>query len=276
MPLPNAYECFSSAPVKTLKHSTYFAVYDREFAPYRNRAITLVEIGVAHGGSLFMWRKFFGTKARIIGIDINPQAQKWVDHGFEIHIGDQSDPAFWAGFFAHVGNVDIVIDDGGHTYHQQIITADSTVPHIKDGGLLLIEDSNTSYLSRFGAPSRYSFIAYAKQKIDRIHHRFSGLDPIKADWKIYTMRFYESIVVFEINRKHAKEKSHWAKSKAPKDTKWNFYMAEAPWVRCLRHRLDKWGWFQTRYRLATGIMLRANTLARRIENRRLQRFFRDK
>ena len=42
-----------------------------------------------------MWRKFFGNKARIIGIDINPIAKKWEKNGFEIFIGNQSDPNFW-------------------------------------------------------------------------------------------------------------------------------------------------------------------------------------
>ena len=31
-----------------------------------------------------MWRDYFGPKARIIGVDFNPNAKKWEEHGFEI------------------------------------------------------------------------------------------------------------------------------------------------------------------------------------------------
>ena len=31
-----------------------------------------------------MWKNWLGDKARIIGIDLNPEAKKWVDTGFEI------------------------------------------------------------------------------------------------------------------------------------------------------------------------------------------------
>ena len=36
-----------------------------------------------------MWRDYFGKDARIIGIDLNPEAKKWEKHGFEIFIGNQ-------------------------------------------------------------------------------------------------------------------------------------------------------------------------------------------
>ena len=50
-----------------------------------------------------MWKNWLGDKARIIGIDLNPEALKWKDHGFEIFIGDQGDPNFWNEFFRTVG-----------------------------------------------------------------------------------------------------------------------------------------------------------------------------
>ena len=47
--------------------------------------------------------KFFGPKARIIGIDLNPNAKKWTKYGFEIFIGDQSDINFWKMFKKKLG-----------------------------------------------------------------------------------------------------------------------------------------------------------------------------
>ena len=54
------------------------------FSKYRNKEITFIEIGVLNGGSLFMWRDYFGPHARIIGIDLNPEIKVGKD-GFEIY-----------------------------------------------------------------------------------------------------------------------------------------------------------------------------------------------
>jgi len=47
----------------------YFPIYERHFAWYRNKSLTFLEIGVARGGSLPMWQRFFGPLAKIVGID---------------------------------------------------------------------------------------------------------------------------------------------------------------------------------------------------------------
>jgi len=85
-----------------------------------------------------MWREFFGESARIIGVELNPDAIKWREHGFEIFIGNQSDPKFWETFFSEVGKIEVLLDDGGHRNYQQIITVNSSLPHVHDGGLIII------------------------------------------------------------------------------------------------------------------------------------------
>ena len=45
-----------------------------------------------------MWRNYFGKKARIIGVELNPKAKELEKKGFKIFIGDQSDPNFWKFF----------------------------------------------------------------------------------------------------------------------------------------------------------------------------------
>ena len=54
------------------KWKHYFEIYDRHFSRFREREISVLEIGVADGGSLEIWRRYFGPKARIVGLDINP------------------------------------------------------------------------------------------------------------------------------------------------------------------------------------------------------------
>jgi hypothetical protein len=174
---------------------------------YRNTSITFVEIGVLDGGSLFMWRKFFGDAARIIGIDLNPNATRWTVEGFEIFIGSQEDPNFWKSVFDSVGPVDVVLDDGGHSNSQQIITAHSVLPHIRDGGALIVEDVHASYMRDFGNPSKYSFMSYSKKAVDRINSRSSLLPWLRRGEEnhmrdsVYSCAFYESIVCFHVDRR---------------------------------------------------------------------------
>ena len=100
-----SYKSYIKSPYHSTKHTTYFDVYDKLFFNYRNKKITFVEIGVYGGGSLFMWRNFFGPKARIIGIDLDPNAKKWEKFGFEIFIGNQSSHSFWSKFKKKIGKI---------------------------------------------------------------------------------------------------------------------------------------------------------------------------
>jgi len=197
------YKSYLASPYLSLKHSAYFQVYEELLSKYRNKKITFVEVGVLNGGSLFMWRDFFGLEARIIGVDFNPLAKRWEEDGFEIFIGSQSSPDFWRDFFSSIGMVDVLLDDGGHTNEQQIVTTHQSIPFIKDGGLLIVEDVHASYFKDFGNPSKYSFINYAKLFIDGINARFPGVEVVKNMFRdaVYSAHFYDSIVAFSVDRR---------------------------------------------------------------------------
>ena len=62
----------------------------------------------------------------------------------------------------------ILIDDGGHTMEQQIVTFEELYDHINDGGIYLCEDVHTSYLEKFGGgyQKEGTFIEYSKKIID--------------------------------------------------------------------------------------------------------------
>lgn len=199
----DVYESYKRSPYLSIKHSSYFQVYDELFEKYKGKSITFVEVGVLHGGSLFMWRDYFGPNARIIGMDFNPYAKRWEADGFEIYIGDQSNPKLWEDFFKSVGPVDIVLDDGGHTFEQQIVTAHHCIPNINDGGLLVVEDTHTSYFMSFGYPTQYSFIEWTKKLIDNINSRYPSLKTSMPPYKksIYSINIFESIVGFKIDRR---------------------------------------------------------------------------
>ena len=91
-------DIFFSTPKLSIKNDTYFDAYEFIFNSYIGKPITFIEVGVFNGGSLHMWREYFGEQARIIGVDFNPIARELEKDGFEIYIGDQSDVNFWKNF----------------------------------------------------------------------------------------------------------------------------------------------------------------------------------
>jgi len=205
---------FNQSKLTSIKWEKYFHIYDKIFKKYRNKKITFVEIGIFQGGSLEIWKNYFGKKSKIIGIDLNPKCKKFKNknRNIDVFIGDQSNPDFWKNFFKKVGKVDVILDDGGHTNKQQIITVLNTANNIKDGGKLVIEDTHTSYLEKFGNQSRYNFINFAKQIIDQVNYTFPFKKKKKfkntLDKYVYGISFFESIVEFKINRKNCYENKY--------------------------------------------------------------------
>lgn len=203
----NLQKIYESVPYLSIKYDTYFLVYEALLQKYVDRDVTIVEVGIFNGGSLFMWRKFFGPKARIIGVDLNPDAREWEKHGFEIYIGDQSSDKFWAELFQEVGKVDVLIDDGGHTNRQQIVTTHYAIQNINDGGVLIVEDVHTNYFREFGNPSRYSFLNFAQHIVDGVNSRAYSLRRTCPQYssRVYSVSFFESMVAFQIDSRLCKQ-----------------------------------------------------------------------
>lgn len=196
-------DLFYQSTNRSIKWKKYFSIYEKLFHQFKDREITFVEIGILDGGSLEIWKKYFGKKARIIGIDNNPECKKFENENYEIYIGSQSDKNFWKNFYSKIGNVDIILDDGGHTNDQQIITLLESIEHINDGGLHIVEDVHSSYQKHYGNPYKYSFINFSKKIIDDVNTKFPNLNKFNFSLNdfIYSIEFFESIVAFKVDRK---------------------------------------------------------------------------
>ena len=196
---------FKTSPRYSIKWSNYFAIYENLFNKFVNKKITFVEIGGGNGGSLFMWKKYFGSKARIIGIELNPDAKKLEKFGFEIFIGDQSDPLFWKKFFKKVGKIDVLLDDGGHKNIQQITTFMESYNHIKQNGIIVVEDTHTSYMKKkgFKNPSKYSFINFCNFIVENLHRRNPSINKNLniLSKKIESIYLYDSVVSINFGHK---------------------------------------------------------------------------
>jgi hypothetical protein len=122
------------------KWKHYFEVYDRHFSKFRNKPVNILEIGIYSGGSLGMWKSYFGVGCTIYGVDIEESCRAYETQGVHIFIGDQADRNFWRRFKKDAPNIDIVVDDGGHSPLQQLVTFEELFSHLSPGGVYLCED----------------------------------------------------------------------------------------------------------------------------------------
>ncbi|MEJ7740626.1 MAG: class I SAM-dependent methyltransferase [Chitinophagaceae bacterium] len=189
------------------KWEHYIEVYDAYLHKYRNTELVFLEIGVAHGGSLEMWRKYFGEKATIIGVDVNPECKKFEDGNTKVIIGSQEDENFLEGLKNEVPAVHVLLDDGGHTMKQQTMTFNSLFELVKEDGLYICEDIHTSYWKNYGGgfKKKHSFIEFSKNLIDYLHGWHAvGSDKNKIfnhlTESIYGLHYYDSILVIEKRR----------------------------------------------------------------------------
>jgi hypothetical protein len=118
----------------------YFEAYHRHLSKFVGHPVTVVEVGVYSGGSMPMWRHYFGTSCRIHGVDIQPECKAYEDTHTTIHIGDQADREFWRRFRDAVPAIDVLIDDGGHQAEQQMVTLEEMLPYLRPGGVYICED----------------------------------------------------------------------------------------------------------------------------------------
>ncbi len=181
----------------------YFEIYERYFSKFRDKDISLLELGVLHGGSLQMWKNYFGKNSKIYGADIDPRCQELEEDNIKILFCDQEDRSSLRSITNTLPKFDIIIDDGGHTMLQQKLTFEELYSHVKDGGIYLCEDMHTSYWpGHFGGGYRNAdtFMEYSKNLIDQLNAWYSKDSKLIVDEftkNTFAMHFYDSILVIE-------------------------------------------------------------------------------
>ena len=126
----------------------YIPIYDRYLSKYRNKRVGLLEIGVSKGGSLEMWREYFGEDARIYGIDIDPDCKQFDGVAGHVRIGSQDDPNFLNSVVSEIkktGGLDIVIDDGSHLMTHIRKSFEILYPAMNKNSIYILEDLHTAY-----------------------------------------------------------------------------------------------------------------------------------
>ena len=194
------------------KWAHYFPIYDRHFSWYANKSLTFLEIGVARGGSLQMWQRFFGPLAKIVGIDIRERSKSYEAPGTLVRIGDQADEQFLQSLIDEFGVPDIVLDDGSHQMEHIAKTFNFLYPKLPKNGVYMVEDLHTAYWDEFGGgvSKPETFINLSKEYIDRLNadHSRGQVVPNFITRQTFGISFYDSVVVFEKGEVWSKQGVH--------------------------------------------------------------------
>jgi hypothetical protein len=192
----------------------YLPVYEAALSAFRSRTIRMLEIGVAHGGSLQLWRRYLHPESVIVGIDIHPTTRRFDNPSRRVHvrIGAQQDISFLRSVVSELGPFDVILDDGSHMTSHMVQTFRYLFPNgLAPGGVYIVEDIHANYWKAY-RDNPMSFVDFTKCLIDAMHahyqvadthlefcegdsHRLTELSVPLATTLIEKVEFYDSIAL---------------------------------------------------------------------------------
>lgn len=129
----------------------FLQVYDPLFMSLDSIS-NVLEIGVYNGDSLRLLQNYF-PNSNIYGLDLSLPKDHHYNDRFKVLLGNQEDRDDLKYTLNSIdGDLDLIIDDGGHTMKQQQISFGYLFKHLKKGGVYILEDLHTS---RYGLNSGY-------------------------------------------------------------------------------------------------------------------------
>lgn len=132
---------------KCSRWHNYTKIYALYFGPIKEKRLKFLEIGIYRGSSVKLWENYF-KNAELHFIDVSLDNAVYFSQRAHYHIADQTNPDQLINVMKETGGeFDIIIDDGGHTMTQQIVSFQTLFPYLKRGGMYIIEDLHTSYWS---------------------------------------------------------------------------------------------------------------------------------
>lgn len=194
---------------KTDKWGKHFYTkhYFNHFKELRSKKINLLEIGVGGydspiqgAGSLRMWKHFF-SKANIFAIDIFDKSLL-EESRIKIFKGSQADAIFLDQVVEEIKELDIIIDDGSHYNNHVLVTFKHLFPKLNDGGIYVIEDTQTSYWPDYqGDTNNFNNLSttmgFFKSLVDGLNHSEIPSKTYCPDYfhkNITSIHFYHNLI----------------------------------------------------------------------------------
>ncbi len=185
----------------------YIKHYQSIFRKLKFKRIKLFEIGVGGyhypnigGNSLRMWKRYFPF-GKIYSLDIYNKT--FVEENrIKIFQGSQIDEILLNNITTQIGELDIIIDDGSHINEHVIKTFQILFPKLKNGGIYVIEDCQTSYWPDYGGNSENlnnanTIMNYFKNLTDSINYEellISNYNPSYFDKHIISIQFFHNLI----------------------------------------------------------------------------------
>ena len=126
----------------SLKHN-YLSKYEMFLKPFKEKKICLLELGVFNGESLKMWKEYF-DHSEVVGVDIADECKQYKGEGVVIEIQDMSVEEN-IDVIGKKYSPDIIVEDASHLWSHQIKSLVTLLPHMKNGGVYIMEDIGTSF-----------------------------------------------------------------------------------------------------------------------------------
>lgn len=176
--------CAAVDTTDKVSHHGYHRTYPLFLDSFRNKSITMLEIGVDRQGSLELWRNYFNN-CIYFGVDIaakKPESEIYPN--FYILYGDQSNRGHLESISNRINSAEFIIDDGSHDPAHQVSTFNFLFDRLlSPGGVYIIEDIETSYWKRhklygniinYGVGHPRSLIERIKSIIDCVNSEFTN------------------------------------------------------------------------------------------------------
>ena len=130
---------------KNTTHS-YLPIYEKLFSNKKYSAKNILEVGVAFGGGMKLWKDYF-INAKIYGIDVctKDQVIDEVKNSSRAQLHSETD-AYNSDFFYNFSlltkdsKFDIILDDGSHVLEDMKKFIKLYTQLLKEDGILVIED----------------------------------------------------------------------------------------------------------------------------------------
>jgi glycosyltransferase involved in cell wall biosynthesis len=126
--------------------------YSRLFGDYRDRPIALLELGSDGASSLCHWAARFPNAATIIGCvgESGTTIEQLDDPRLLLIVGDPDDEDVRRQVLSHQASFDVIVDAGRYRVRNVVPTFSSYFPHLRAGGLYLLEDLRSSPWLAYG------------------------------------------------------------------------------------------------------------------------------
>ena len=170
---------------------------------------SMLEIGLGSGASALMWSEYYpNSHIHIMEYFDKEHVETWNSPQISaknliIHKGDSTKMESWVEI---PYGLDIIVEDGSHYPDHQIMTFEHGFPHLKSGGLYIIEDTHCNFEQKYtgGKDVIYNWalnLVYNQQlptygNTNGNFYQLRNLMPLPVR-DIYSYHFYKSVIVFE-------------------------------------------------------------------------------